>query len=68
MLASSLPIVPLSPQCGFKDKTAMRGIGSRKSVRKERCSNRSFNSTRSAVIAGATSLSGKCVVTNATRN
>ena len=64
---SSLPRCPLSPACGFKPQTAIRGIVYPNLSRSSRATMSSVVRRLSRVNAAATSLSGKCVVARATR-
>ena len=64
---SSRPRTPSSPACGFSPSTMMRGESIPNRARRSSCSTAMVACSRSAVIAPDTPLSGRCVVTRATR-
>ena len=64
---SSLPNSPLSPACGLSASTAIRGLDIRMSRFRLLWNILTFSTIASLVMAFATSLMGRCVVTNATR-
>ena len=64
--ASSLPRSPLSPPCGLRPSTPMRGLSMPKSCSRDALMRRSLLSIFSVVMAPGTSLSGMCPVTTPT--
>ncbi|MNN41622.1 hypothetical protein D3C81_1557520 [compost metagenome] len=64
---SSRPRWPPSPACGLRPQTRMRGLAMPNLLCRSPCRMRATRARRSAVMASATSRSGRWVVTSATR-